>query len=67
MKNNSHKTARKSNQDRVCRSFLMDYTGIPGALFGGQMEKEAYLDSLFPRFKGSELPPKMGTISGASR
>lgn len=58
MKSNGQKTTKGTTQDTVCGSFMKKHTDVPSALFGGYMEKEAYLDSLFPRVSYVRVPVK---------
>ena len=57
---NSKKIVERSKRDTACQSFLKDHSGTPNALLGGEMEKEAYLDSLSPGVSDAVVIIKSG-------
>lgn len=60
MEPEKQKTAGHEKRDKIFKFFLEEHTGMPNALFGDQMEREAYLDTLVTRFKHTTKRPESG-------
>jgi hypothetical protein len=58
---------KKTGREKACRLFLTRHSGIPSALLGGQMEREAYLDVLLPPVQETGSKPKPGKPIRPSR
>ncbi len=51
----------------ICQKVMADYSRVPIALHGNMMEKEAYLDLLFPSSTDTKVLHKKKRLGSASR